>query len=169
MVYGIRVALEDTLSPGLSYPFNQCDFVSLLVWDRFSCDDPPTWHGGLVDVFTQYANLYPVMDRLLKLADYDSVCANRELLLLAFSEAPDDPNSMPVTRDMSGSKREAILRWLANPGADGKPFLGTPVPAHGRPAKPAGPRADRDSIDPAEGGKAAAAKRRLSVRANRTR
>ena len=66
------------------------------------------------------------MDDFLDLADYEAVCANRELLAYAFDLDVTDPNSMPVTRDLSSGKRAAILRWLNEPGPDGKPLLGTP-------------------------------------------
>ena len=39
---------------------------------------------ALQPIFQQYANLYPVMQGFLDLSDYDSVVANRQLLLMAF-------------------------------------------------------------------------------------
>ena len=179
-VYGLRPVLEETiLYPflvGQPYPFNQWSFVSLLVWDRFQPDEPPTWHGSLQPIFQQYANLYPVMDRFLSLGDYESVCAHRDWLQFAFGKDAADPNVMPVTRDLSASRRQAILRWLAEVGEDGKPLLGTPpapapprgaaptraapavaAPTEASPAAPATP-------DPSRHGKAAAAGRRLGQR-----
>jgi hypothetical protein len=170
-VYGVRPMLEETLSPGTNYPFNPWDFISLLVWSGFHPDEPPTWLGSLQPIFQQYANLYPIMDRFLKLDHYESVAANRRLLLLAFGLDPADPNSMPVTRDLSDAKRRTILRWLTEVGPDGKPLLGesiapaaqvVPSPAPGQPAAagiPAGAR----------GGKAAAASRRLGTPGARRR
>ena len=67
----------------------------------------------------------PIVD----LGSYDSVCANVRTLELAFGLPIDDPNSMPVTRDLSPTRRKAILRWLREPGPDGKPRKGTPPPA----------------------------------------
>ncbi|MEO5931733.1 MAG: hypothetical protein ABIR47_17495, partial [Candidatus Kapaibacterium sp.] len=128
-VYGIRPMLEETILPGVGYTFNQWNFISVLLWNHFQPDEPPTWHGSLQPIFQQYANLYPVMDRFLNLADYSSVCHHRGLLLLAFSLDPGNPNSMPVTRDLPISKRRAILRWLKDVGPDGNPLLGTPPPA----------------------------------------
>lgn len=166
-VYGVRPALEETLDPGVGYPFNQWDFVSLLVWDGFQADDPPTWTGSLQPIFEQYANLYPVMDRFLNLSDYESVCAHRELLLLAFDLDPANSNAMPVTRDLSTAKRQAILHWLKHPGADGNPLLGEAAP---RPPAPAEVREEAvvASVAPdrahLQGGKAAAAGRRIALR-----
>jgi hypothetical protein len=129
-MYGIRAALEDTPMPGPSPSGNQYNFISILVWDTFEADVPPTWHGSLQPIFQLYANLYPIMKRFLDLSSYDSVCENQDVLLLAFGLDPSDSNSMPVTRDLSGSKRAAILAWLGDRDPDGnlrKPLLGTPA------------------------------------------
>jgi hypothetical protein len=125
-IFGIRPMLQETLPPSASSPFNQSDFISILLWDQFVADDPPTWFGSIQPIFQQYANLYPVMDTFMNLADYDSICTNRTLLLLAFGLPVSDPNSMPVTRDLSTAKREAIIRWLKQSGSDGKPLRGDP-------------------------------------------
>lgn len=124
-VYGVRPLLK-AVAADPSYPVNSYHFISVLVWDAFDAGDPPTWYGGLQPVFQQFANLYPVMARFLDLADYASVCANRNLLLLAFGHDPEDPNYMPATRDLSMAKRAVILRWLSEVGPDGNPLLGTP-------------------------------------------
>ncbi|MGH2841168.1 MAG: hypothetical protein ACRDKY_10150, partial [Solirubrobacteraceae bacterium] len=123
-VYGVRPALTETVGPGSTYPRTPWNVVSLLVHGTFEADDPPTWSGSLQPVFQQYSNLYPVMGRFLDLSSYDSICENRHLLLLAFGLPIDDPNSMPVTRDLSASAREAILRWLTDAGPDGNPLRG---------------------------------------------
>jgi hypothetical protein len=126
-VYGVRPVLEETIfMAGGPYPFNPGNIISVLIWDGFKPDNPPTWHGSIQPIFQQYANLYPVMGRFLNMADYEAVCANRRLMLLAFGLDPIDPNSMPVTRDLSGDKRKAILRWLTQVGRDGRPRKGTP-------------------------------------------
>jgi hypothetical protein len=160
-VYGVRSVLEETIFwPTTPYPFNPWNFVSLLVWNDFKIDDPPTWFGGLQPVFQQYANLYPVMGRFLDLASYESVVANRQLLLLAFGLGMDDPNSMPVTRDLSDAKRKAILRWLST---DGTPPLGPqPRVVESRLATTA-PAQPTATYKP-QGGKAAAARRRNFLR-----
>jgi hypothetical protein len=165
-VYGLYPALEETIiSPARPYPFNQWAFVTLLVWSGFEPDEPPTWFGTIHPILQQYANLYPVMSRFLDLGDYESVCDNLRLLELAFALDVDNPNSMPVTRDLSAAKRAAILRWLREPGDDGKPRKGIPpqpvpdvapseVPVSASSLAP--PR-----VSPRQGGKASAASRRL--------
>lgn len=173
-LYGVRPLLK-AVAKDPAYPVNAAHFISVLVWDAFDAGHPPTWYGGLQPVFQQFANLYPIMARFLDLADYASVCANRNLLLLAFGLDPEDPNYMPATRELSMTKRAVILRWLNEVGADGKPLLGTPkkkqkkiaappaaVPAgEGIPASSAVER--REDVPPGElvGGKAAASARRL--------
>jgi hypothetical protein len=172
-VYGVRPTLAATVDDP-SYPVSPWHFISVLVWDPFAGDEPPTWHGSLHPVFQQYANLYPVMKRFLDLGDYESVCANRNLLLLAFGLDPHNPNYMPAVRDLSGAKRSVILRWLQEVGADGKPLLGTPPAADAAPPAGAGFAAADEGIpvaaqaDTGEGvdpallphGKASAAARR---------
>jgi hypothetical protein len=124
-VYGVLPILASVVEDH-DYPVSPWHFISVLVWDHFTVSEPPTWYGGLQPVFQQYYNLYPVMKRFLDLSSYESVCANRNLLLLAFGLDPSNPNYMPVIRDLSAARRNVILRWLSEVGPDGKPLLGTP-------------------------------------------
>jgi hypothetical protein len=149
-VYGIRPAFADSaMNAG---PIDQWNFVSFLLWSSFKPGNPVTW-TYLQPVFEQYANLYPVMVRFLNLADYDQVKANAGLLSLAFGLDVADPNSMPVTRDLSPAKRQAILAWLKDP-------LPGPVALRATRAAPAARAAPSGPVLP-PGGKAAAAARRL--------
>jgi hypothetical protein len=172
-VYGIRPMLAETVAPGAIYPFNMWEFVSVLVYDAFVPDDPPTWWGSLQPIFQQYANLYPIMGDFVDLAAYEDVCRMREMMLLAFEQSTRSPNSMPVTRDLSTAKRAAILKWLRDVGPDGKPLLGpvpspaaAAAPAATAPAPPAAAAPAPDSapppVDPSQGGKAVAMARRLA-------
>ena len=158
-VYGIRPVLEETIVPATGpYPFNPSDFVSILVWDTFKPrENPPTWHGTLQPILQQYENLYPVMERFVKLGDYESVCANARWLLMTLTLDIGDPNYMPATRDLSTAKRAAIVRWLNHDGAPA-PLLGTPPPTPEIP----GAAEDEPSAgaSPALGGKTEAARRR---------
>ena len=162
-VYGVRSALEETLSPLAGYPFDNWNFVSLLVFDAFTPAEPITWYGDIEPILQQAANLYPVMSRLLDLGDYESVRANRRLLQLAFGLDESDPNYMPVTRDLSKAKRQALLRWLA----DDPPLLGKPPSTASRSASSPGVPAAQESVSAAspdgmeQGSKAEAASSRL--------
>ena len=157
-VYGIRPALEETLVPAAAYPFNPWHFVSVLVFSSFAPEEPLTWEGSIRPILERYGNLYPVMKQLFDLTDYRSVSANRRLLLLALNLDPADPNSMPVTRDLSGAKRLALLRWLG----DDPPLRGEPRPAKARVATASA--ADGTAAPAGEGSKALAAGRRLGLR-----
>jgi hypothetical protein len=155
-VYALCPVLEETIAvPGDPYPYNQWNFVSLRVWSGFTPGEPPTWHGDIEPVLRQYANLYPVMRDFLDLGDYESVCANAKRLAFSFGLGIGDPDSMPVTRDLSAAKRNAILRWLSEPGEDGKPLLGEPLrPAGSVPARAVTASAVPASTGPASTGPA---------------
>jgi hypothetical protein len=160
-VYGIRCVLEDTLAPAVQYPFNPSEFVSLLVWEEFQAD-PPVWYGCLQPVFQQYANLYPLMSRFVDLSSYESVTDPNNVipLKITFGLEPTDPNAMPVTRDLSGGKRRAILQWLSNPGKDGKPEKGTAPPPTPPPTQAAVAESEAAApVDPKSLGKVAFYKR----------
>ena len=148
-VYGVRPSFADQL-PGAG-PLNQWDFISFLVWSGFAPANPVTG-TDVYPIFQQYANLYPVMNRFLNLDDYDSVVTNTRLLKLAFGLNPMDPNSMPVTRDLSPARRQAIISWLNNPIRGGWPVKGAVTHA---------PPAAATAVASLQGGKSAAAARRL--------
>ena len=101
--------------PPTAFGYNPWDFISILLWSGYSAPAQPTWAADMQPIFQQYANLYPLMQQMFDLSDYDSVVANAGLLSFAFNLPPDDPNYMPVTRDLSTAKRQAILAWLQNP------------------------------------------------------
>ncbi|HEX6376126.1 MAG TPA: hypothetical protein VFZ91_10445 [Allosphingosinicella sp.] len=156
-VYGIRAAFADpSLQDG---PVNQWNFISLLLWSGYTPANPVTW-TDVQPIFQQYGNLYPVMLRFLNLASYDDVKANAGLLSLAFSLDVTDPNSMPVTRDLSPAKRAAILTWLQNPLPGAVPAAAAP-----RDVAAVAPQAPPGAVGP-RGGKAAAASRRLVLQSN---
>jgi hypothetical protein len=169
-VYAIYPALEETIiSPADPYPYNQWNFISLLVWSGFQADEPPTWFGSIQPILQQYANLYPVMDRFLDLGSYESVCQNIQLLAFTFGLDLANPNSMPVTRDLSAARRAAILRWLTDTAEGGLPRKGNaeravavlPEPADAGPITPS--QAGHRIAPPDQGGKASAASRRSAA------
>jgi hypothetical protein len=166
-VYGVRASFKYSSDPNAnnpvapSDPVDPWDFVSILLWSEFKTSDPVQW-SEIQPILQQYANLYPVMNRFLNLGDLDSVKKNLRLLKLAFGLAPSDPNSMPVTRDLSKQKRQALLSWLANPV--GAPTLPLPPPAPSAavaPSTAAVPSTQRAFAALGKGGKTAAAARRL--------
>ena len=153
-VYGIRPALAGASGNDV---VNQWNFISVLLWSGFTPGNPVTWND-LQPIFQQYANLYPVMNRFLNLGDFNAVVANASLLKLAFGLDADNPNAMPVTRDLSPAKRQAILSWLDNP------LPGSPVVAPT--LRQAAPQKTDTAAEPPraalpQGGKASAVARRL--------
>lgn len=135
------------------------DLLTVHVRDDFKVPQgaEPTWSGQIEPIFVQYGNLYPVMSRrLVDLGDPRDVLRHRSILKLAFSLPMEDSNHMPVTRDLSEPKRQAILSWLDRMETDptfkaaldecersGKPPRRASAPA--RPAQP-------PNVEP-EGGK----------------
>jgi hypothetical protein len=88
------------------------DYVVVHVRDAFTLPGAPQW-SDIEPIMQQYANLYPIMSRsLFNLADQKTVDRHAQVLRLAFSAKMDDPNHMPVTRDLSAGKRQMIIAYL---------------------------------------------------------
>ena len=168
-VYGVRPAFaEAALAVG---PVNQWDFVSFLIWSGWSpANTPPTW-SDVAPIFQQYANLYPVMSRFLDLGDEASVRGHAWLLKLSFGLPMSNPNHMPVTRDLSSAKRDAIIAFLdtvekGEAGGEALPRPSAKAPVSpptdvGQPLAATDSGAAPDVSKFSKGGKAAAAARRL--------
>ena len=123
-LYGVGYQLAQQPAGYLSNPLN---YVSVLAYSRKDVPAVPTWYDDIQPVFAQFGNLYPIMGRyIVDLNNYESVCERIPPLTLAFSLPRHDANHMPVTRDLGVGDRETILRWLRNPGPDGRPVLGRP-------------------------------------------
>ncbi len=139
-VYGIGYQIKDLPPHYNANPFN---YVSVLAWDHFEVPAHPTWYADIRPILVQYGNLYPIMSqRLVTLRDYQSVIDHLRIMRLSFSLPPENPNSMPVTRDLSANKRQTILRWMdARDPQTGTPPLGTPPAANSGP-EPAGTSAE---------------------------
>jgi hypothetical protein len=123
-LYGIGYQLS--VQP-TGYVANPMNYVSILAYTGKSVPEIPTWYRDIQALFTQYGNLYPIMGRyVVDLDDYDSVVKRLKVLSLAFSLPIEDPNHMPVTRDLGAGDRATILKWLSSKGPNGLPVLGTP-------------------------------------------
>ncbi|MDQ3279934.1 MAG: hypothetical protein M3Q69_00810 [Acidobacteriota bacterium] len=127
-VYGVRPLPQVVANNTPGAWVNSSDFISLLVWEPYEAAEELTWEADMQPIFTQYGNLYPLMDKIVDLTSYDDVAAHASILAFVFGLPVSDPNSMPVTRDLSPAKREAVLRWLQTPGPDGLPLRGTKSP-----------------------------------------
>lgn len=78
---------------------------------------PYTWVDHVQPIFEQFHHLHYIMRTILDLSNFTEVTSshNRELLRISFEKEITDPNYMPVTRDLSPTKRLMILEWLENP------------------------------------------------------
>lgn len=124
-LYGIAYQFPDGSGGTQS---NIQHFISILAWDKYTAPEQPVWYQDVQPILRQYANLYPIMSHgLFDLADYDKVVQYLKIMELCFNLPLSDPNSMPVTRDMSEGKRAMIVKWLGTKDPQtGLPCLGTP-------------------------------------------
>ena len=91
--------------------------IVFLVWSDIKYQMPYYWDTHVKPIFTQYQNLYPAMNKIVKLGDYDDVTKPRNIDMILFSMSLDTNHSsyMPVTRDLSPLKRKMIIKWLKTP------------------------------------------------------
>jgi len=123
-LYGINYQLANQPAGYAANPFN---YISILAYAKKEVPDEPTWYSDIEQLFMQYGNLYPIMSKyVVDLRDYRSVVSRVKVLKLAFSLPAEDPNHMPVTRDLGADDRATILKWLDTKGPDGLPLLGRP-------------------------------------------
>lgn len=113
-VYGVSYAEGDT-PPSEGSVQNPSAILSALVWSGYTIPQRPTWLRDVRPILEQYANLYPVMMPIVNLANYASLLSRREVLKNVFAAPVEDPNYMPVTRDLSLAKRTMIRQWLDEP------------------------------------------------------
>nr|XP_018670947.1 uncharacterized protein LOC108950240 [Ciona intestinalis] len=86
------------------------------VYDEVEVKDKPTWFD-VRDIFIQYYNLYPVMwkNGIIDLHSYKDIKKNKAMLEYAMFELNiSDPRHMPVTRDLSASRKKLIKNWMDN-------------------------------------------------------
>ena len=88
------------------------DNISIHLRDYFELPENPAW-SDIAEIMTQYSNLYPIMSKyIVDLSNPVAVKAKKNILMFAFTRDITDPLHMPVTRDLSETKRQAILKWL---------------------------------------------------------
>ncbi len=89
------------------------DAVIVHVREKVEVPPEPDWTQHVQPILADYAQLYPVMSKhLFDISDRAEFVRHRAQLQLAFNRAIDDPNYMPVTRDLSEAKRRIIVNWL---------------------------------------------------------
>ena len=128
---------------GIQNASPQAPFDMVVVHARTAVEysNPPDWDTDIAPFMQQYDNLYPIMSKhLFSLSDPDVFKKNASLLSLAFSLPESDPNHMPVTRDLSRAKRQAVLNWLAYHSGEAAPELRSDEPQVVPAAYPSAPR-----------------------------
>lgn len=89
------------------------DKVVAVVFSTFDAPEKPNW-ADVQPILQQYANLYPVMSHgLFDFSKQAQADANARILHFVFNKHFDDPDYMPVTRDLSSSKRKMLLSYFA--------------------------------------------------------
>jgi hypothetical protein len=122
-VYGVRYTLPRSIQGAGGYS-NPANFISVLVWDRFPIATAPTWWEDVEPILAQFARLYPAMRSIVDMSDYNSVVANKRNLLSVLALPIENPNHMPVTRDLSPAKRAMIIKWLGPLDGLALPMMG---------------------------------------------
>eukprot|EP00058_Branchiostoma_floridae_P006698 XP_002592186.1 hypothetical protein BRAFLDRAFT_88077 [Branchiostoma floridae] len=115
-IYNVTLVNDNSFPPDL--------LTSTHLYSKLPKKNKYTWHEDIYPLFKLYQNLYPVMNPLFNLTSQESVTNERvsKWLRYAISLPIEDPNHMPVTRDLSPAKRDMILEWLKS----SKETLGTP-------------------------------------------
>lgn len=111
-LYGISYYINDANEED---PGNSGNFISVHVYQDTQFPDPVTWTNGMQDIFNQYGVIYPIMGGVasfINLKDYTSVYSNKDQILMALTLDINNPNHMPVTRDLSRSKLNAMVAWI---------------------------------------------------------
>ena len=114
-VFGYCVEIEKEGSSEEVCEKTYTNRISFLVWDKTKYSEPVFWDDHVKPIFQQYEILYPAMRNILRLGQYEDVVKphNIQLLLKAMDpELYEHPSYMPVSRDLSPSRVEMILKWL---------------------------------------------------------
>ena len=112
-IYGIQQQWPMDTNP------DPTGFVSVHIFDAVPVPDAPTWWQHVQPILNQYAVLYPAMRQIIQINDYDDVVAKLKPILNRLQLGQDDPLLMPITRELSKSKLQIILKWAANGHPEG--------------------------------------------------
>ncbi|HLT38048.1 MAG TPA: hypothetical protein VK034_17300, partial [Enhygromyxa sp.] len=107
-VYFLRYQFQSPPSPYVQGPD---ELVSVQVYQQATAPQPVTWTNTIAEILGQYGMLYPIMSNI-GLNDYDSVVRNHAMIKTVLSRSMLDPLHMPVTRDLSDSRRKLVLDWI---------------------------------------------------------
>ncbi|QOZ81974.1 MULTISPECIES: hypothetical protein [Chromobacterium] len=103
--------------PALQQPFDNFAVVVFSSFPQPGQDidlDNPRWED-VQPILQQYANLYPVMSQgLFDFSKQAVADASAFIMRFVFDKPIDDPDQMPVTRDLSASKRRMLINYFQN-------------------------------------------------------
>ena len=105
------------------------DIVSVLVFENKEVKIP-VWTNCIDKILGQYGRLYPIMSNF-GLDDYDTVKEKHVQIRNALERPITDPFHMPVTRDLSESRRQQIFTWMDIGMPKSLPPLPTPILPYG--------------------------------------
>ena len=123
-VYLFNYSVTHTATDNFTYPygvFTDVNEIAILGYSYYMPAKPYTWKKDIESIFSQYDHLYgKVMRPIVQLSNFRSVTTpqNLNLIQLAMSLDVNHPSYMPVTRDLSPTKRNVILDWLKKPILD---------------------------------------------------
>jgi hypothetical protein len=111
-VYFIKYNFNDE---GIAKTFTQDanDLLSVQVYTQPNIPAKPTWDNCIKNILPLYAKLYPIMGRF-RLNDYQYVYENRIAIKTVLSKPMEDPLRMPVIRDLSILRTNAVIDWINN-------------------------------------------------------
>ena len=91
--------------------------VTFLSFTSVFYERPYTWLDHVYPIFKQVHHLHHIMSAALDMSSYKDVTQpyNKILLKQAMSKDINDAGYMPVTRDLSPTKKRMILEWLERP------------------------------------------------------
>jgi len=90
-------------------------FISAKVFDTARVPALPTWWRDVFPILLQYAYLYPAMQEIFHLDDYPTVVRYARQIIARLDLPEDDPEMMPITRELSAAKRAILVKWAADP------------------------------------------------------
>jgi hypothetical protein len=111
-VYFVRYNFADA-AIAQSFRQDDNDLVSVEVYTQADIPAQPTWDNCIKTILPLYARLYPIMGRF-RLNDYQYVYENRLAIKTVLSKPMEDPLRMPVIRDLSILRTNAVLDWINN-------------------------------------------------------
>ena len=110
-LYGFCYGVQGSRAPD---PSSLDNVIVVRLYDAYPDVTSPTWLDHIYPIFKQYAELYPVMtENFVDLGNYYDVQAKKVPISKTIGLPLTHPNYMPVTRDLSRTKTDIVLKWLA--------------------------------------------------------